>query len=86
MTGMADTAVEAYAVDMSNASSYRVKFERQDFLDLVDFAKPKLIYKRGNMHFFAFDGFVMYSMQCQDKDFAQRILETIEFSNQNWTK
>lgn len=72
--------------ESSSASSYRVKFERQEFLELVDVAKPKIIYKRGNMHFFAFDGFVMYTMQCQDKDFSQRIIEAIEFSNQNWTK
>jgi hypothetical protein len=79
--------VEASTVaESSSASSYRVKFERQEFLELVDVAKPKIIYKRGNMHFFAFDGFVMYTMQCQDKDFSQRIIEAIEFSNQNWTK
>jgi hypothetical protein len=79
--------VEAATVaESSSVSSYRVKFERQEFLELVDVAQPKIIYKRGNMHFFAFDGFVMYTMQCQDRDFSQRIIEAIEFSNQNWTK
>ncbi len=81
---MAETA--AIVAAETNAGSYRVKFERQEFLQLVDIARPRIIYKRGNMHFFAFDGFVMYSMQCQDKDFSQRILEAIEFSNQNWSK
>ncbi len=83
---MSETAAVVAAPASMAASPYRVKFERQDFLDLVDFARPKLIYKRGNMHFFAFDGFVMYSMQCHDKDFSQRIFEAIEFSNQMWSK
>ena len=44
-----------------HASSYRVKFRRKEFLELVAIAKPKIIYHRKRMHFFAFDGFVMYS-------------------------
>jgi hypothetical protein len=53
----------------SNASSYRVKFAREEFLELIHLARPKIIYKRRNMYFFAYDGFVMYSDQCEDKDF-----------------
>jgi hypothetical protein len=29
----------------NDASSYRVKFSREQFLDLVDIAKPKIIYR-----------------------------------------
>jgi hypothetical protein len=70
----------------AEASSYRVKFDRNEFLELVRTARPKIIYKRKNVHFFAFDGFVMYSDQCENIDFSQRIFEAIEFSNQVWTK
>ena len=70
----------------SNASSYRVKFAREEFLELVRLARPKIIYKRKNMYFFAYDGFVMYCDQCEDKDFSERILEAIEFSNYMWQK
>ena len=68
----------------AHPSSYRVKFRRKEFLELVDTAKPKIIYKRGKNYFFAFDGFVMYSQECEDKDFRQKILEAIEFSNRVW--
>jgi hypothetical protein len=42
-------------------SSYRVKFKKKQFLELVKVAKPKIIYHVRRMHFFAYDGFVMYS-------------------------
>jgi hypothetical protein len=70
----------------SNASSYRVKFAREEFLELVRVAKPKIIYKRKNMYFFAYDGFVMYCDECQNSDFSESILEAIEFSNYMWAK
>ena len=69
-----------------NASSYRVKFEKQNFLELVRIARPRIIYRRKNMHFFAYDGFVMYCDQCEKSDFSQTILEAIEFSNYQSTK
>jgi 2-phospho-L-lactate guanylyltransferase (CobY/MobA/RfbA family) len=69
-----------------NASSYRVKFDKQNFLELVRIAKPKIIYRRRNMHFFAYDGFVMYCDQCENSDFSQIILDAIEFSNYQWSK
>jgi hypothetical protein len=71
---------------ISDASSYRVKFNRQEFLELVSIARPKRIYRRKNMYFFAFDGFVMYCDQCEERDFTEKILDTIEFSNYQWTK
>lgn len=30
----------------SEASSYRIKFERENFIELVRLAKPKIIYRR----------------------------------------
>jgi len=57
-----------------------------DVLELVLMARPKIIYRRGRMHFFSFDGFVMYTFQCHDSDFGQRVMEVIEFSNQPWQK
>jgi hypothetical protein len=74
------------AVEASRSSSYRVKFEREQFLELVDIARPKIIYQRKNRYFFAFDGFIMYTYECQPKDFPQRVIKAIEFSNQSWTK
>jgi len=69
-----------------HTSSYRVKFLRREFLELVDIAKPRIIYHRRRMHLFAFDGFVMYTFECEDSDFSQRILDTIEFSNYQWSE
>ena len=68
----------------SEASSYRVKFRRAEFLELVDAAKPRFIYRRGKNHFFAFDGFLMYSQQCMDNDFGQRVINSIELTNYQW--
>ena len=70
----------------SNAGSYRVKFAREEFLQLVRVAKPKMIYHRKNMHFFAYDGFVTYTDQCENSNFSQRILDALEFSNYQWQK
>ena len=69
-----------------NASSYRVKFRREEFLELVEIAKPGIIYHRGRMHFFAYDGFVMYTFQCRDEDFSQKVMNAIEFSNYQWSE
>ena len=68
------------------ASSYRVKFRKQEFMELVEIAKPGIIYHRGRMHFFAFDGFVMYTFQCNDGDFSQKVIKAIEFSNYQWSE
>jgi hypothetical protein len=76
----------AIAENEINASSYRVKFDKQNFLELVNIAKPRIIYRRKNMHFFAYDGFVMYTDQCENSDFSQIIRDTIEFSNYQWAK
>lgn len=82
---MAETAAIA-AAETQEASSYRVKFDRTNFLELVRIARPKMIYRRKNMYFFAYDGFVMYCDQCQERDFTERILDAIEFTNVQWQK
>ena len=69
-----------------NSSSYRVKFMRKEFLELVEIAGPKVIYQSGRMHFFAFEGFVMYTFECEDSDFNQKVLHAIEFSNYQWSE
>ena len=77
-------AVAAAAAAAQHTSSYRVKFKRKEFLELVEIAKPRIIYHRRRMHFFAFDGFVMYTFECKDNDFKQKVLNAIEFSNRAW--
>lgn len=68
-----------------NSSSYRVKFRRKEFLELYKIAEPNIVYQTGRMHFFSFDGFVMYSFECGDEDFT-KVLHAIEFSNYNWSE
>ncbi|MCW4022235.1 MAG: hypothetical protein NWF02_03625 [Candidatus Bathyarchaeota archaeon] len=79
-------ATTAAVIAAQHTSSYRVKFRREQFLELVEIAKPKIIYQTGRMHFFAFDGFVMYTFECKDSDFKQKVLQAIEFSNQAWSE
>lgn len=81
---MAATAAIVAATQI--ASSYRVKFTRSEFLELVKVAQPKLIYHVRRMPFFAYEGVVMYTFDCQDNDFTQRVLNAIEFSNQPWSE
>ena len=57
---------------------------RQAFLELVELAKSEIIYHVRRMHFFAFDGFVMYTFECDNSDFNQKVLEAIGFSNFAW--
>jgi hypothetical protein len=84
---MAEVATMSASVEASSeASSYRVKFDRENFKELVNIAKPKIIYRRKNMYFFAYDGFVMYCDQADSNDFTQRIIDAIEFSNYQWSK
>jgi hypothetical protein len=81
-TTVATTAVIA----AQHTSSYRVKYRRREFLELVQIAKPNLIYHTGRMHFFAYDGFVMYTFECEDRDFSQTVMHAIEFSNYQWSE
>jgi hypothetical protein len=45
-----------------------------------------VIYHVRRMHFFAYDGFVVYTFECDNSDFNQLVLEAIEFSNQPWAE
>jgi len=83
---MATVATTTAVIAAQHTSSYRVKFRRREFLELVDIAKPQIIYHRNRMHFFAFDGFVMYTFECERSDFGQRVIEAIEFSNYQWSE
>ena len=82
----ASGATTAAVIAAQHTSSYRVKFKRKQFLELVEIAKPKIIYQTGRMHFFAYDGFAMYTFECEDSDFKQKVLHAIEFSNQAWNE
>ena len=86
MATAATTTATTVAIAAQHTSSYRVKFRRREFLELVQIAKPTLIYHTGRMHFFAYDGFVMYTFECEDRDFAQQVIHAIEFSNQAWSE
>jgi hypothetical protein len=75
----------AAAAASISSSSYRVKFNREEFLELYRIAKPNIVYQTGRMHFFSYDGFVMYSFECRDEDF-RKVLRAIEFSNYQWNE
>jgi hypothetical protein len=83
---MAETAAVAATRTKYVSSSYRVKFKRQQFLELVDLARPDVIYHRKRMHFFAYDGFVMYTFECENIDFTQKVIEAVEFSSEPWSE
>ena len=84
---MATTAATTAAiVSAQHTSSYRVKLRRREFLELVEIAKPEIIYHRKRMFFFAYDGFVMYTFECERSDFGQRVIDAIEFSNYQWSE
>jgi hypothetical protein len=76
----------AAAAAVAHTSSYRVKFERNEFLELVQIAQPKIIYHVRRMHFFAYDGFVMYTFDCDTNEFTQKVVHAIEFSNMGWSE
>jgi hypothetical protein len=61
-----------------------VKLRRKEFLELVQIAQPNIIYHVKRMHFFSFDGFVMYTFECTSQDFSQQIINAIEFTNYQW--
>ena len=86
MAAAGTTAATTAAIAAQHTSSYRVKFKRKQFLELVEIAKPEIIYQTGRMHFFAYDGFAMYTFECEDSDFKQKVLRAIEFSNTQWNE
>jgi hypothetical protein len=76
----------AAAAAAAQSSYYRVKFKRNEFLELVQIAQPKIIYHVRRMHFFAYDGFVMYTLECDTNEFSQKVMQAIEFSNMAWSE
>ena len=86
MAAAGTTASTTAAIAAQHTSSYRVKFKRKEFLELVEIAKPEIIYQTGRMHFSAYDGFAMYTFECEDSDFKQKVLHAIEFSNTQWSE
>ena len=69
-----------------HTSSYRVKFRRRQFLEMVDIAQPKIVYRVKKIHFFAYDGFVMYTFECNQEDLLNRtVIQAILFSNTQWS-
>ena len=83
---MATAATTAAIVAVQHTSSYRIKFRRKEFLELVEIAQPRIIYHRKRMYFFAFNGFMMYTFECNNSDFKQKVMEAIEFSNYQWSE
>jgi hypothetical protein len=73
-------------VVIPHASSYRVKLKRDEFMELVQIAQPQIIYHVRRMHFFAFQGFVMYTFECDSNEFSQKVIHAIEFSNMAWSE
>ena len=70
-----------------HAGTYRVKFSRENFLRFLEIAEPKVIYHVQRIHFFAYDGFTMYSLACHPEDFAHyKVIEVMEFSNTAWSE
>ena len=76
----------AAAAAALHSSSYRVKFRRNEFLELVQVAQPPIIYHVRRMHFFSYQGFVMYTFDCDNQDFTTRVMNAIEFSNTQWSE
>ena len=86
MAYSAGTAGATAAATM-HTSSYRVKFRRREFLQLLDIARPKIIYHVKRIFFFAHDGFVMYTFECSFEDLINyNVINGIEFSNQQWAE
>ncbi|MGY5861746.1 MAG: hypothetical protein RTU09_05185 [Candidatus Thorarchaeota archaeon] len=83
---MAYAGGAAAAAAAMHTSSYRVKFRKNEFMDLVQMAQPSVIYHVRRMHFFAHDGFVMYTFECESEDFGRKVMHAIEFSNEQWSE
>jgi len=83
---MAYAGGAAAAAAAMHTSSYRVKFRKNEFMDLVQMAQPSVIYHVRRMHFFAYDGFVMYTLECKSEDFSRKVIHVMEFSNSDWSE
>ena len=73
--------------EQASASTYRLKFRRDEFLELLSIARPQLLYRVKNFYYFSFDGFVMYSDDCREDDLMGfNVIKAIEFSSVPWMK
>lgn len=89
MIGMVDAGIGMSFNAVSSASfssSYRVKFKKKQFLQLVELAHPQIIYHVNRIFFFNYDGFVLYTFDCEEQDFSQIVIDAIEFSNTPWNE
>lgn len=69
------------------SGSYRLKFRKEEFLSLIAEAQPKRLYRVNNVHYFSYDGFIMYCDENIDAAIAGRkVFNAIEFSNMQWRK
>ncbi len=69
------------------SSGYRLKFRKEEFIELLQIAKPIRVYKVRKFYYFSFDGFIMYCEECSNDDLmAYKVVNAIEFSNASWTK
>jgi hypothetical protein len=82
---MAETAAIGAASAQRGISSYRIKLHKEEFLQLIEIGKPKIIYKRKKNYIFAYDGFILYCQECKEEDIKIRVIDTIEFSNEAWS-
>jgi hypothetical protein len=87
MAEASSTAATVAAIEVaSHTGSYRIKFDKAQFLELVEIGCPKIIYRRKKNHFFGFGGFVVYSQECQNSDFPNaKVMDAIELSNSPWS-
>jgi hypothetical protein len=87
MAAGAAAGATAASAAARNTSSYRVKFRREEFLELLKSASPERVYHVNRIHFFAYDGFVAYSQEIKKEDLKilrLQVIEAIEFSNEAW--
>jgi hypothetical protein len=81
-----------YGRNSGNNSSYPKrkflsnKILTDKLLELIQIVNPKIIYRRRNRYFFAYDGFMMYCDQCTEHNFSMQILDATEFSNVEGSK
>lgn len=79
----------SYGSDSNNhsSSSYRIKFQKEEFLKLLEIANPKVVYQVNKFFYFSFDGFVMYTEHIDEFELSRyKVIRGIEFSNYPWTK
>ena len=80
-------ATTTTTTEQASSSTYRLKFRREEFMELISIANPRLVYRVKNFYYFSFDGFVMYSDDCREEDLmSYKIINAHELSNTPWVK